>query len=124
MYHIFPLMCKNTFLMRKIIKSINSRYIWYSQVVKNKHTKWAQKNSGIVFISNNSKIHMCKSHFPCAKSSSCSCLPVAYIACRLYLVCRPIPRTIVLCFHHIFSQMCKNTFSMRKIIKSINSRYI
>ena len=59
-----------------------------------------------------------------ANSSSCYCLPVAYIACRLHSVCRPIPRIIVLCFHHIFSQMCKNTFLMRKIIKSINSRYV
>ena len=72
---------------------------------ENKHTKWAQKTLALYFISNNLKIHMCKSHFPCAKSSSCSCLPVAYIACRLYSVCRPIPKTIVLCFYHIFPQM-------------------
>ena len=108
MYYIFPLMCKNTFLMRELIKSINSRYIWYSQVVKitilnGLRKLWHYiyfkqfKNSYVqitlsmcqfqlMFLPPSSLYCMqtsfCLQTDSCAKSSSCFYLQVAYFFCK------------------------------------------
>ena len=53
---------------------------------ENKHTKWAQKTLALYFYFKQTSNHTCANHtFHVPKFSSCSCLPVAYIACRLIL---------------------------------------
>ena len=79
----------------------------HSQVVKINILNRLRKLWHYILFQTISKIYLCKSHFPCANSSSCSCLPVTYIACRLNSVCKPIPKTITLCFY-FFSKKVLN----------------
>ena len=76
------------------------------------------KNTALFFISKNFKLYTCKSHFPCAQIQLMFLPPSSLYCMQTYSVCRPIPKTIVLCFYFqkgFKLYMCKSHFTCAQI---------